>query len=344
MRIVYSALFLAACAGPQKLVRVPIGSVLLVIDGGGATLESLNPQTGFYDRYYPVAEGPSAVTVSPDGRRAVVASFGSSQLTVVSVLDRRVERQFELPGRPRGVVFLNRQRAAVPIEGGELLVVRLLAQNVARSFDVGVEQPRGISLSRDRKRAYVPDAASDQLVAVDLETGTVLGRVPLGRGPTDVLRRPYSEELWVTCRDEGSVIVVAGESLEVAARIEVGGAPVGLGFDRKGRWALVADAAGGTVIRIDAGTREVVASVDLGSTGGEGDGPGWDGTPAGVLVEPSGRYAFAPLVHADRVAVIDVAGNALLGTYPTGPAPIDLAWTWINFRDPFYREGEGNGD
>ena len=67
-------------------------------------------------------------------------------------------------------------------------------------------------------------------------------------------------------------------------------------------------------------------------------------TTAGVLVEPSGRYAFAPLVHADRVAVVDLASNAVLGTYAAGPGPIDLAWTWISKFDLHYREGEGGGD
>lgn len=310
----------AACAGPGRLARVPVGSVLLVASAGDGTLASHNPQTGSRTRSWVVAEAPTALTVTRDGRRAVVAGRDVTELVVFDLTEEVRHARIDLPGRPRDVAMLDRRSEALVVIDDAVLRVGLYTGSPPEVVLGGLAQPTGIAWSQELERGWVVDAGSSDLVVFDLD-GERLGRVSLPAEARRAVRRPAAEEIWIPCGAAGEVLVVDGRSLAVE-RIAVPGSPVALGA--AGRIVVVADAAGGRVARLDAELRSVAAWIDLAPAAAGGDP-----TPGDIRVEPDGRYAFVTLVHAGRVAVVDLDSDAVVGGFDVAAAPIALAWTWL---------------
>lgn len=311
-----------ACAGPGRLARVPVGSVLLVASAGEGWLAAHNPQTGSRTRAWPVAEAPTALTVTRDGRRAVVAGRGVTELVVLDLVEEVRHARVDLPERPRDVVMLDRRSEALVALDDQVVRVGLHTGAEAGAVLADLGQPVALAWSPGLERGYLVDAASADLLVFDL-AGRTLGRVSLPADARRALRRPAAEEIWIPGGAAGEVLVVDGRELTVE-RIAVPGAPVTLGMDGKGSTVLVADAAGGRLARVDAERRTVEAWIDLtpGAAGG-------DPTPGDVLVEPDGAYAFVALVHAGRIAVVDLSADEVTGSFPVDGAPVALAWTWL---------------
>jgi YVTN family beta-propeller protein len=163
--------------------------------------------------------------------------------------------------------------------------------------------PMNLAVTPDGRRLLVACEASNSMIAVDLERGTVLGEVGVGTQPHFVLLSPDGTLAYVSNRGSDDVSVVDVRALRVVATIVVGDEPHEMAMNAAGTLLYVANTATYDVSVVDLATR--TETLRLAASRG----------PWGVERSPDGRYVYvtnhlprygafrAPL--ASEVTVID---------------------------------------
>ena len=131
----------------------------------------------------------------------------------------------------------------------------------------------GLWLTPDGAILLVTNRLSGTVVAVDTAANAVLGYAPVGREPHLATVRPGGTEAWVAVRGESHLDVLRldrarlfdadrprDDRLEKVAAIRTVGGPSMVSFTSDGRFAFVAAAKMPLVHKIDAESRQVVAS------------------------------------------------------------------------------------
>ena len=211
MRLLLLWLACAACAAPARLSRVPVGTYLLVV-GDEPVLDVFSPHTGVHVERFEVRGAPSALTVTRDGRKAIVARKGG--LTVQPLFDDRSPGFHDLDVTPLAIATLDRRTRLAAAAPGELLVVDLRSGEVLARHATGVPAPAHLAVDAEAEAVVVVDAAGVGCEVV-LATGArapVRGFSPPTLPPPDLLpgagflrRHPAGEVAFVTLPDEDRV-------------------------------------------------------------------------------------------------------------------------------------------
>jgi YVTN family beta-propeller protein len=192
----------------------------------------------------------------------------------------------------------SRTKTLLAVIGAAVLIVGFVAAFVLASRDG--EAP-GPGSSNPAAAALV-----DYVARVDPATGTVVGRIHVGKDPLAVAVGEGSA--WVVNSGDGTVSRIDPASRKVTATIPVGKDPAAIAVG--GGMVWVADPPTHTVVRIDPASNRVAARVTL------------DATPRDVAVE--GSAVWIGLDHllgfaesAVGLGRIDSKTNQLMATVPT---------------------------
>src|SRR5689334_10520463 len=100
-------------------------ATLIVANKAEATVSLIDLASGKVAATLPVGTGPHEVAVSPDGRLALIANYGTGQqpgssLTLIDVPGAKVVKTIGLGEhlKPHGMAFLGNDRALVTSEAG----------------------------------------------------------------------------------------------------------------------------------------------------------------------------------------------------------------------------------
>lgn len=324
------------------LTRVPVGAATGAIQVTTSAGTALSPLLFNIDvAAPPLALGnsttqgiaPSALAVSPDGRKFYIADRSSNTVSVVraSTLINIVSRTV-FGGSPRSVVASpDGKRIYVAAAGiGVLVMDAAIATEIARVAlsinDGGRDNPQGIALSPDGRLLAVSDGAlggSVTLYAISGDTLTFAAAhaLPANLAPLGVAFAPDGAEVYVAAADPSG----ATDSLRVfnpadGALIDeelVGDLPTGVAPDPTGNLVFVSSKGGNTVSIYNRVTRSVVAAP---ATGGNG--------PTGIAFSPDGARVYVANNGSSNVAVLDgvtglpVSGSPL--TVSAGPLAIAM--------------------
>lgn len=312
---------------------------LIVLNKSAASASLVDVATGAEAARLPTGAGPHEAAVSPDGRRVVVANYGQQQagssLTVIDVVDARVERTIDLGDyrRPHGVQFVDADRVAVTSEARRaLLIVDMASGRVTSTFDTAQNVSHMVALAPDRTRAYVANIGSGSMTAIDLASGKVLAQVATGAGAEGIDVTPDGREVWVSNREADTVTVVDAARLQPVATLDAKGFPIRVRFTPDGRRALVTAPRADAVLVFDVAARRLERTIALRAQRVETDGRLLGGfasssVPIGVVTGGAGRRAFVAQANADQVAVIDIDRGEVTGSLPTGKEPDGMAWS-----------------
>ncbi|PZO66805.1 MAG: ATP-binding protein [Paracoccus denitrificans] len=126
----------------------------------------------------------------------------------------------------------------VSMDTNELAVVDV-ATGESNVFPLpGAKVASGVAYDAKDKRAYVVSQATDNLLIVNAEDGTVLHDVETGAGPLNVTFDPASRLAYIANRGAGTITVVNPDG-EIVGNLEVGTYPNQLRADGKGNiWAV----------------------------------------------------------------------------------------------------------
>jgi DNA-binding beta-propeller fold protein YncE len=243
------------------------------------------------------APGPLELEITPDGRRAVVASapgfFDGNGVTNVLIGS---------PDVPPGGVLL-----IVDLETGE--------SDAVATSDV----PMGIAISSDGTTAYTAnygtiDAPGDTMSIVDLESGAVVDELTFGGRPEQVALSPSGELGVINIAGSNGGIHVfetADPEATMSPLLPTGNDPSDVTFLGDDTRVVVANSFSADVVLVDTSdpsSPTVITRVSVDS-----------GVPYGVTYMPNRNQVLAPTGTGTTLVTIDVADDAL-----TASAPLQL--------------------
>lgn len=337
-------LLLAAALSPASPAAA---DTLIVGNKAEATVSLIDLESGEVVATLPTGTGPHEVAVSPDGRLAVVADYGTGgapgkTLTVIDVPGARVVKTISLGEyrRPHGLAWPSAGRLLVTAEDQKaLLAVDVEAGEVRRAVETGQEVSHMVAVTPDGSRAFVANIGSGTVTAIDLEAGTKLGDVATGEGAEGIAVGTDGKRVWVTNRAADTVSVVDAASLEVVATVEPESFPIRAEVTPDGKWVLVSNARSGTISVIDAESAEVARTIELAVEARDGEGRllhFGEGSPVpiGIEIAPDGERAWVAAANADAIAVLDLEEWKVVGTLSAGREPDGMAYSSLDVERP----------
>jgi len=158
---------------------------------------------------------------------------------------------------------------------------------------------------------------SDKIVGLTVGADdymTEVADIAVGERPVQVGFSPDGASLYVSLNGENAVGLVDVASRRLTAKARVGNGPVQVYVTSDGATLLVANQGsaeqpGTGVSFIDTKTFKVVDTVETGSGA------------HGVVIEPSGRYAYVTNLFDNTLAVLDIPARRLVAIAPTGAEP-----------------------
>ncbi len=136
----------------------------------------------------PTDKRPRAILLLPASHRGYVTNEFGGSLTVFSTEDYKVVRSISLGDpqvvRPMGIVSPDGRYLYVTTgRYGAVLEVDAQDGRVTRTFPKVGQRPWGIALSHDGLKAYTANGPSGDVSVVDLKSGHVDARIPVGGSP-----------------------------------------------------------------------------------------------------------------------------------------------------------------
>jgi DNA-binding beta-propeller fold protein YncE len=339
MRAFHRNLLLAIAS----LAVLPAGAeTLLVVRKTDNAVDFMDPGSGLRLASVPTGNAPHEVSVSPDGKRAVVSNYGTreqpgSTLSIIDLGQPREIRRVELAPhtRPHGVAWFAADRIAVTTEGSKhVLVIDPGAGSIVSGIETAQETSHMVVVSADARRAYVTNIGSGTTTAIDLVSGRKLADIGTGAGSEALALTPDGRELWVAARADGHIAVVDTAALEVKARLPLSGIPIRVAMTPDGRTALVTCAGAAEIVAFDVMTRTERARAKVAVPLAAGAlerpfarlAPG-SALPVGLLVSRDGHSAYVAATMGDRVVQFDATTLEILRSIDVGGEPDGLGST-----------------
>jgi DNA-binding beta-propeller fold protein YncE len=140
-------------------------------------------------------------------------------VSVVAVDEIRVIATIPLPGRPRWAVYdaATEHIYANVQTPAQIVVLSAMDLRITRAFNVPVAGPHGLVIAGERLFCA---ADGGSLVALDRDSGAVLGSVALPGEPDVIMHDRASARLYVAIGSPGVVSVVDEERLEMLETVE----------------------------------------------------------------------------------------------------------------------------
>ncbi|MEN8374082.1 MAG: hypothetical protein ABFS34_01380 [Gemmatimonadota bacterium] len=294
---------------------------LLVVNKSAASLSFVDPNDGSRLADVTTGFGPHEVALSPDASTAYVTNYGSgpspgNSLTVVDVATRSRLATVDLgtDTAPHGIATSQDGRVWVTTEGpGRVIWVDPDALTVDDGFATNQAVTHMIAVTADGGRAYAANIGGGSATRIITSTGAVTS-VATGAGAEGIALSADGSRLYVTNRAAGTVSEIDTGSFQVLRTLSTGSFPIRVQMRAGAGQLIITDPMDDELVVVDIGDWIVSTRVAV------------QGAPIGVLLDPSGRYAFVARTAADRVAVVDLQDGSTVRQLPTGANPDGLAW------------------
>jgi YVTN family beta-propeller protein len=296
----------------------------------------------------PTGHGPHEVVVSPDGKIAVVADYGTSQhqgntLTVIDLVGKAKVKEVPLGEyrRPHGIAWLRGSLVAVTAEANKkLLIVHIVRDSIVAAIDTDQNVSHMVVLTQDGSKAFVANIGSGSVTVIDLKENRRLANILTGAGAEGIDISPDGKEVWITNRSANTVSILDVATLQVVATLESKAFPIRAKFTPDGKHVLVSNAQSGDVAVFDAKSRKEVRRIKMefspvidADRRLFGTQFGTSPVPVGILVDPYGTFAYVANTQADVVTVIDLTAWTTVDRIVAGKEPDGLGFTKVVLRD-----------
>ena len=347
-RLVICVLAVTATLALPTIAAADSGT-LLVLNKSDNTVSLINLATNTAVATIPTGAGPHEVAVSPNGKIAVVANYGTQQapgnsLTVIDITAKQQIKTIDLGEyrRPHGITWLRGDEILVTAEGNKaLLIVDLQTGKVALAIPTDQNVSHMVVFGRRSNKAFVANIGSGSVTVVDLKTRKKMTDVQTGAGAEGIDISPGEREVWVTNRAANTISIIDVNSLKIVATLESKDFPIRVKFAPGGRFVLVSNARSGDVAIFDAVTRKEIRRIPMqlkaaeGATSGQrifGAQFGQSPVPVGILVASRLSHAFVANTNADIVTMIDLKTWQVAGRLTAGKEPDGLGYSPVTLK------------
>lgn len=279
---------------------------------------------------------PAGVAISPDGRKAYVATR-SSAVSLVNTVNASVLVSQGTPAQVNAIVAApngrwvyaaNAQQGIAVLDAGTAALQENIPVIVGgvpvQAGGYPTLNPQGLAITPDGRYLLVSENRLGGVVAViDIGTKTTVASFALGAGfiPLGIAVHPDGQRAYVAFANPtlmgGDVVRVFDITTmtATAVTIPVGAVPTGMAVTPDGTKLFVSNNGSSTVSVIDTATDTVTTTVAAGAA------------PAGLAVSPDQSRLYVVNNGSSSVSVIDVALNNVVGTVNVGAAPEGIAIT-----------------
>jgi DNA-binding beta-propeller fold protein YncE len=210
---------------------------------------------------------------------------------------------------PRGLLFV------AHLGAGEVIEIDTRGERVLRTVP-NVSQVHGVLVVDPLERVFATATGTNQIVAIDENTGAELGRAPTGEYPDGLAYDSRRNAIWTTNEVAGTETVVDAGSLHPRGTIDLGGEVGNVSYDSMTDRMLAAVQGRNDVVVIDPGTMTVERRVEL---------PGCE-HPHGLTVDPADALAFVACDQNATLVTVDETNWRVTGTDRVGDDPDVLAY------------------
>lgn len=319
--------------GPASTQEIPAGTLIIAnMDDDSIWLVDL--PSGERRATISTTIAPHEVTVSADGRTALVANYGDERgpgnlVQVVDVRDGTERTRFEVEGveRVHAVHLLAGDTIALATSErtSELLIVSVRDGAIRHRLET-----RG-------RGSHMTSPGGAYWYTANIPDGTVSRIDPSGDEPTETWAvgegteglgaAPDGSTVWTGSMGTGEVVGVDGQSGEVVARFGGVTLPYRVAVTVRGD-VVVSDPEAQEVVVLDATSGALTARIDVGAaSAASGRSP--TPSPQGLTVSTDGRWAFVSLKAANAVAVLDLEERSIAGIVDAGAGPDGIAFSTV---------------
>jgi YVTN family beta-propeller protein len=214
-----------------------LGQLALVACGGPGRTSS---------RAAPSAVHSSSLALSADGRVLFVVNPDADSVSVLDVQSRMLKREIPLGDGPP-------------------------APDSASGNYTPAILPRSVALAPAGGTLYVTGERANALLVVDIASGRVQSRVPVGSEPVGVVVSPAGDSVYVACSQDATVVRVDAKSLQVTATAQVADEPWALALSADGSQLFATHLLGPGVTEIDPSAMIAMAPWVIPDTAPRGD-------------------------------------------------------------------------
>lgn len=293
--------------------------IAIILNSGEATVSLIDMPTRKVIKTVPVGKEPHHLMMTPDQKTLMVANAAGNDVTLMNPVSGELTGRipdiidpYQIGYSPNNKWFVangNRlDRVDVyQAQGSDL--------KLAKAIKLG-KTPSHLAFTADSKIAFITLQDSNELAAIDLDTQTVIWKMPTGKLPAGI---------WMTPGDQYALVGITGEDyvqvIDWKTRKEVKRIPTGKGAhnfrplgDKK--HVFVTNRIASSISLINMQTLEKV-----------GDITGLPAGPDDMEITPDGKTLWVTLRFSKKVGVIDIPSMKLVSVIPVGKSPHGVFFT-----------------
>ncbi len=256
---------------------------------------------------------------SPDRRTLAVVSIASNSVTFIDTATNRVKHTTYVGRSPHEAFFTQDGREVWVTVRGEDYVAVLDGNTYAEKTRIRVPNGPGMTIfSPNGEYGYVCSSFAPETVVVSTRTHEIVGRVKqISPFCPNIAASPDGEQVWLTLKDVGKVMVFAARPpFQLLRVIDTGPITNHVNLVRTPRGQLAYVTIGGLnqvkAFRTD--DFEQIATIPVGDL------------PHGIWPSGDGARVYVGIENGDAVTAIDTATNRVIATIPNGQAAQALVY------------------
>ncbi len=190
---------------------LPTGHLLVSVEQSDI-LWFLDTRDFTLSRSYEVGDRPFPPAATSDGRLVFVPNYNDGTVTVIDVWSERIVATTTVGARPSGGAVLPDDIVyAVAVRGeNKIVLINTASFDVVDSITAGIgDEPFSVVVAPNGRLAFANNTASHDVSVIDVETRTVITRLPVGEQPIVMAVHPTGETLWVSSEGSDELTVFA---------------------------------------------------------------------------------------------------------------------------------------
>lgn len=308
------------------MVAAPaLAEVVVVLNSGDATVTLIDKDTQKVLETFPIGKEPHHLIATPDDKSLIVANAVGNDLVFLDPVTGKVQQRVANIDDPYQIGFSPDQKWFLTT-GNRLDRVDVYrwdgkALKIAKQLPLA-KTPSHIAFTADSRVAFVTLQDSNEVVAIDLPTQTVMWRMNAGSAPAGVWVTPDQKYLLVGMTGADYVAVIDWHTRTVVKQIQTGKGAHNFRAVGDKRHLFLSNRVSGTISIID---QQTLTNV--------GDITGLPAGPDDMELTADGKTLWVSFRWARSVGLIDVASRKLVKTIRVGRSPHGI---YFRTRAPLY--------
>ncbi|MBY4946842.1 beta-propeller fold lactonase family protein [Cupriavidus respiraculi] len=325
LRRVVAAVVSAGSLVVALLPAPALAEVVVVLNSGDASVTLIDRDTQKVLETFPVGKEPHHLIATPDNKSLIVANAVGNDLVLLDPVAGKVQQRVADIDDPYQIGFSPDQKWFV-VTGNRLDRVDLYrwdgkALKMARQLPLA-KTPSHVAFTDDSRIAFVTLQDSNEVVAIDLPTQTVMWRMEAGSAPAGIWVTPDQKYLLVGMTGADYVAVIDWRARTVVKQIQTGKGAHNFRALGDRRHLFLSNRVSGTISIIDQQSLSKVGDIT-------GLLPG----PDDMELSADGKTLWVTFRWARAVGVIDVPSRKLMKTIKVGKSPHGI---YFRTRAPLY--------